>query len=64
MSQVAEIAGTATAVSAGKLAQVESRREMSVLKGTLDVQAEIQAELVRMIQQAVTGLGTNIDVTA
>jgi len=64
MSQGAEIAGTATAVSAGQLARIESSREMSVLKGTLDLQAEIQAELVKMVQQAATGLGTNIDVIA
>lgn len=64
MSQGAEIAGTTAAVSAGQFARIESSREMSVLKGTLDLQAEIQAELVKMIQQAATGLGTNIDVIA
>ncbi len=64
MSQVAEIAVSAAAVSASKLAEVESARGMAVLRGSLDFQAEIQADLVRMIQQAATGLGTVIDVTA
>jgi hypothetical protein len=64
MSAPAEIAATAGVISAQLAAVAETGRGMSVLKGSIDFQELVSQELVQLIQQAATGLGTNIDVTA
>lgn len=64
MNNVAEIAGMAAQISLEKLEQTNTRAGMAALKGALQTQEMIQAEILQMLQQIRPELGTNINITA
>lgn len=64
MSNVAEIAMAAQVVSAERLAQTMEKAGVAVLKKNLDVEAQLQMEMVAMINDVQPHLGTQVDTLA
>ncbi|MCP5047664.1 MAG: putative motility protein [bacterium] len=64
MSHVTEIASAARHISSEDLAIAAQKAQLSVLKTQMDVQAQVQMEMVAMLRDIQTHLGTNVNITA
>lgn len=57
-----DISAVAEQVSAEQMQLVYQMRDMSALKGAIEVQAMVQAELTAMIREILPNLAQNIDI--
>lgn len=63
MSHVAEIASAARAISSQELAQAVQKAQLNVIKKNIDVQAEVQMQMVNMLKNLHSHLGTHVNIT-
>lgn len=64
MSNVAEIASAARAISSRELAQTVQKAQLNAMKLNMDVQAEVQLQMVNLLKDIQTHLGTHVNLTA
>ena len=63
VAHVAEIASAARHISSEELAIAAQKAQLSVLKTQIDVQAQVQMEMVNMLKDLQTHLGSHVNIT-